>query len=238
MLRSCSVDSTPFFDITRHDLHARFGDDIQLFIGFETEYYGPNPCKRIEQAIERYKPDIVVGSIHHVDDIPIDFDRDTYQRAVEHCGGVEALYARYYDQQYELIRCLGNYTNSIPVILGHMDLIKIFKPAHTPSPDVWHKIKRNIELAISCNIIIEINARAFKKELREPYPNKKIIEYAIRAGGQVTLGDDSHGDDQIGLHYAEVFHYIKHFVTTVTSLRRTFNGDTMTYPIALGRVTN
>jgi histidinol-phosphatase (PHP family) len=50
--------------------------------------------------IATFSPDYVVGSVHHVKDIPFDYSKDCYDEAADRCGGLDGLYAAYFDQQY------------------------------------------------------------------------------------------------------------------------------------------
>jgi len=187
------------FNEERARLKAEFREKLELFFGFETEVYGQNSCGRIEEAISMYSPDIIVASVHHVGDVPIDYSKELFEKAVSIFGCIDSLWGAYYDQQYSLIQCLGAYTNQFPIVLGHMDLIKLFSPSHTPSNIVWDKVLRNIEAAADCGILFEVNSRAFKKGLSEPYPCPKILEAISKSGGTITFGDDSHAANEVGL---------------------------------------
>lgn len=50
--------------------------------------------------VQRHKLDYLVGSVHHVGGIPIDFSEEMYLRAAEKAGGLDHLFCNYFDQQY------------------------------------------------------------------------------------------------------------------------------------------
>ena len=57
------------------------------------------------------------------------------------CGGLDGLYATYFDQQYEMIRTLK------PRVVGHLDIIRIYDPDYRSrlvKPILWRKIVRNL----------------------------------------------------------------------------------------------
>jgi len=169
--------------------------------GFETEFYGEDPEAHIKKAISKYNPEIVVASLHHVADIPIDESIKNHDKAVVKVGGIEELYLEYYDQQLKLIRCLGKFSNKIPIVLGHMDVIRKHTPEFKLSEKILTKVSRNIKAAIERNFAFEINTRALTKGMKEPYPQKNILDLIIEAKGIITLGDDSHSAKDVGLHY-------------------------------------
>ncbi len=182
-------------------LKEQFGGKAEFLFGFETEYYGKDPLGSLERAINNYVPEIIVASVHHVNDIPIDFSKSIYKQAVNEVGSLDKLYQKYYDQQLELISFFSQFTNEFPVVLGHMDLVKVFSVSNQPKATIVELIERNISEAINCGLVFEVNARAFKKGLEEPYPSLDIISKIKKLGGKLTLGDDSHGANQVGLHY-------------------------------------
>jgi histidinol-phosphatase (PHP family) len=46
-----------------------------------------------------------------------------------------------------------------PAIVGHFDVIRIFRPRHPLSPELWAKVDRNIDYAVSIGALFEINSR-------------------------------------------------------------------------------
>jgi histidinol-phosphatase (PHP family) len=204
-------------------LRKKFGSQINLLLGFETEFYGEQPIKIIQEAISKYSPEIIVASIHHVKDIPVDFDKSSYQQAIETCGSLDRLYLEYYRHQLELIEFLTGYTSDIPIVLGHMDLIKIFSAEHKPSSEVFSQIEKNIGAAVTGGFAFEINARAFKKGLAEPYPGIDLIERIRNQGGRFTLGDDSHAVEEVGLYYDKLENSLAGKVETLAVVEKDGN---------------
>jgi histidinol-phosphatase (PHP family) len=179
-------------------LQRKYADRIGIFVGFETE-----ACSgALEQAIalrRRCAPDYVVGSLHHVDDRAIDYSPEMFQIVVAAAGGIEALYTRYFDQQYALIERLR------PEVVGHFDLIRLFDPdypRHLAMPAVWARIRRNLELIRRLDLILDYNLAALKKGQAEPYVSRPILELARDLGIALVPGDDAHSVDTVGLHLA------------------------------------
>ena len=174
---------------TCKELQKKYFSKLCIYVGFETEAY----TGAINYAIElrsRYKPDFIVGSVHHVDDIPFDIGPDQYALALQRSGGYEQLYTAYFDRQYELLHVLK------PEVVGHFDLIRIFDAnysEHLLLPLVWKRICRNLELIRTEGLILDYNLRALSKGAVEPYVAAPILKQAISMGIALVPGDDSHG---------------------------------------------
>lgn len=184
-----------------------------ILVGFETEMCGPDPVSLIKRLQRQYSPDIVVGSVHHVRDVPIDVNQDYFEAARIAVGGsVDAVQCEYYDTQLKLLQEIH------PTIVGHMDLIDLFTPpSYTPSEAVLTRVRRNIMYAVDHDLVFEVNSRSHKKGRKEPYPNRRYLQMIADAGGLITLGDDSHGKDQVGLHYDQSVPIAREFFGSIVA---------------------
>lgn len=123
--------------------------------------------------------DFFIGSVHHVHEIPIDYDKAFFARAVEAAGGSEErLYEDYFDSQLEMLQALT------PVVVGHFDLIRLL--SEEPNRDlkawkkgVWERIVRNLKVVVEQGGLLEINSAALRKGLKEPYPARSICEVCL-----------------------------------------------------------
>lgn len=82
------------------------------------------------------------------------------------------LFAKYFDNQFELIDRLR------PEVIGHFDLCRLYYPDTNfkEYPEVWAKIERNIELAVSYGALFELNASAFRKGWKTGYPGAEVFD--------------------------------------------------------------
>ena len=79
----------------------------------------------------------MVRSVHHVKDIPFDYSKAGDKEAADRCGGLDEMYAAYFDQQYEMIR------RQCHAWWGHLDIVRIFDPDYRSrllKPRIWKKI--------------------------------------------------------------------------------------------------
>ena len=149
--------------------------------------------------VRECRPDYVVGSLHHVDGLGIDFSEAGYHQVAAACGGLEALYCRYYDQQLEMLQALR------PAVVGHFDIVRIFDPDYRERqsrPGVARRIRRNLEWIAANGRILDYNMAALSKGAGEPYISEPILEQALAMGISVVPGDDSHGVATVGRHIA------------------------------------
>jgi histidinol-phosphatase (PHP family) len=163
-----------------HRLKALYAPSINLLVGLETEYITSLDLQRLEHTLATFgnQLEFLVGSVHHVNGIPIDFDGPTYERAIASCsvdndGDPQAAFlSAYFEAQYELIQRFK------PEIIGHFDLCRLFRPSlrFNDYPSIWQKIQRNIRFAVDYGALFEINAAAFRKNWDTAYPGKDIIE--------------------------------------------------------------
>ncbi|KAG0371307.1 Polymerase/histidinol phosphatase-like protein [Gamsiella multidivaricata] len=226
-------------------LQQKYSDKICLLIGLETEYFDsksidlvrnlrqPNRQSRFltTETVEGISilPQVqyIVGSLHHVRGVPLDFSQELYLKALEDVGqgSWEKLFEMYFDSQFEMLQGLE------PEVVGHLDLVRIFFSAikghyhhhHHHQEDgneqeqeqedptvssqnrltdnLWRLVKRNVDFVIAYGGLFELNSRAWKKGLADAYPQRDILEYILSKQGRVTLSDDSHGPDDVGMFY-------------------------------------
>ncbi len=169
---------------------------LPIRVGFETEACS-GALQLARKLVETFQPDYIVGSVHHVGDIPIDCSPALYATAAARCGGIQALYEAYFDRQLELIEALA------PRVIGHFDLVRIFDPdyrQHLALPAVARRITRNLEHIQRTGAILDLNLAALDKGADEPYPTLSIRRQAREMGIPLLPGDDSHGVETVGRH--------------------------------------
>lgn len=175
------VETFDKFVAEAHRLKQLYSDRITLLVGLETEYITDEDLQGLENLLKKYEGKIqyIVGSLHHVNTIPIDFDEATFQRAVQSCGSgdgdsneAEKFLHEYFDAQFTLMR------RFLPEIIGHFDLCRLYTPTldFMTFPRVWEKIERNIDFAIAYNALFELNAAAFRKGWDNAYPGSDVVK--------------------------------------------------------------
>ncbi|ORY91880.1 Polymerase/histidinol phosphatase-like protein [Syncephalastrum racemosum] len=200
-------------------LQIQYQDKIALFIGTEIEFIHPGYADHVAEL--RNQVDYVVGSLHHVGTVPIDFSKELYEKALESHGNHVDLYSAYFDEQWTMLQTVK------PEVVGHFDLVRIFAKdqAALHHPSVWNKIERNVDFIVEYGGLFEINSRAWKKGLEDAYPQSDIIKLIQSKGGRFTLSDDCHGPNDVGLFYDQLRAYLERCdIHTIHYLARDASG--------------
>ncbi|BFZ62891.1 hypothetical protein YB2330_004001 [Saitoella coloradoensis] len=189
-------------------LQKKYASQIEILVGFEIDYIRPSSLALIQRIRDQYPPEVIMGSVHHAYEIPIDFSREMWERCLERAGGSEErLFERYFDDQYEMLRAVK------PTVVGHFDLIRLFAPdcgvGLEQYPGVWAKIERNVDLIVEMGAMVEFNSAAFRKGWDEAYPRRDVCELMMRKGVKFCLSDDSHGPHHVGLNYWRTMEYVR-----------------------------
>lgn len=177
-------------------LREKYRDRIELFCCFETETY-PGSSAVVRDLLAATKPDYIVGSVHHVGGIGIDYSRELYAEATAQAGGLVQLYCAYFDAQYAMLVELE------PAVVGHFDLIRIFDPDYMATlqlDSVRRRVTRNLQLIADLGLIMDYNLRGFDKST-EQYPSLPVLKEALALGVCVVPGDDSHGVSSVGRNW-------------------------------------
>ncbi|ODO07548.1 histidinol-phosphatase (PHP family) [Cryptococcus wingfieldii CBS 7118] len=201
-------------------LRSTHAHAISLLISIETDYITPLDCTNLTSILEEHHEiDYVVGSVHHVNGVSIDFDRPTWLRALgdqtlpelqpSHTPSPETLIpflSNYFDAQHTLI------TTHTPEVLGHIDLCSLWTPGLDLKAEgmegVWEKVERNVRAVVRYGGLFEANAAAIRKGWGTSYPGKDILQLIQELRGKICLSDDSHGVSYVGLNYPKMRDYL------------------------------
>ncbi len=177
-------------------LQHRYKDKITIYAGMETETV-TGYADHVRSLIRTFRPDYIVGSVHHVENICFDYSKNDYGRTVEILGSIDRLYERYFDLQYEMIETLR------PFVVGHFDMVRLHDDHYherMKTPEIEKRIDRNLELIRSLGLVLDFNLRPLVKGKPEPYLTPFILEKALELGIPAVPGDDSHCVAEAGLH--------------------------------------
>ena len=181
------------------ELRGRLEGRLEVLVGFETDMVPPDRWPAFMAEIRSWAAfDYIVGSVHHVGEWPIDVSVELFEQACDAYGGRDALDRAYFDQVAELVTTLR------PEVAGHLDLIRLCQgdqPAFAAG--TWPHIERALEAVRAAGSLLDVNAATVRKRAGPVYPLPPILERAREMEIGVTLGDDSHGPDHVGLGLEE-----------------------------------
>lgn len=229
-------DFDKFVEHAQRIKRERSNGPVKYIIGTEIESCDEDQIRYAKELMMKYKGIIkfCVGSVHHINGIPIDFDEANWNLALQSCGNnIKQMLLNYYNDQYKMLKILK------PLVVGHMDVYKLFLPSnltfdsvtgniitnaettgnHVSVKDIpslinhWDEVRqvviRNLQFLDSYNGLLEINTSALRKKLSEPYPGKDICQLTkLYCGGRFVLSDDSHSVAQVATCYPEALEYI------------------------------
>jgi len=199
-----------------------YTDQIELLVGVETEHIFDGDLDLLKAILERNKEriDFVVGSIHHVNEYPIDFSLETFEEAlsalcppVQSSSGngnldpsdarndsITALLVSYFKAQRRLLEDFQ------PALVAHFDLPRLFiSSTHLSShPEARRLALENIKYAVSYGALFELSAAPFRKGWETGYPGDDVVRMIQGEGGKFALSDDSHGPERVGLNFSRL----------------------------------
>ncbi|KAJ7026805.1 Polymerase/histidinol phosphatase-like protein [Mycena alexandri] len=150
-----------------------------------THYITPLDLEELDSLLQRRRGlvEYIVGSVHHVNGIPIDFDLVTFRKAVE---SMESTLPATKD---------GGFLSVKPEIIEHLDLCRLYNSTLQLSeyPEALARVERNIIYAVRYEASFEINASALHKGWSTPYPGEDLLQIILKHGGRLILSNDSHG---------------------------------------------
>ncbi len=185
-------------DVAR--LKEEYSDSLPILLGVETEYL-PDEEDYLVDFIRQYPFDYVVGSVHHVRGIGIDYTPDDYHQLAAELGGYDELACEY----YRMVR--GLLDLGITDVLGHLDLIDIFAPERPATEQLERAEEETLEAARKWDVVLDVNARGLIKQCSHIYPSLRLLSKAQHARLPATTGDDSHAPQEVG---ARLEHALSH----------------------------
>lgn len=192
---------------------------LDIVVGFEVE--GINAAHIKYAAAILPKVQMTVGSVHFVNEIPIDFSQDLWYKARDllETKTTRALNLAYYNLQRQVLEEVR------PLVVGHFDLIRLFEPDEIDPttgkhmhdvcmerdwPEVWKQVVSNIKFAASYGALFELNSAAFRKGWSTPYPKEDVARAIMEHGeSRFCLSDDCHSIAQVGLNYDKLAAFVR-----------------------------
>ncbi len=162
----------------------KYKEKIEIFLGYEVDYLEGYMDKRVLNA----DVDYLIGSVHFIEEWG--FDNPEFIGNYKN-QDIDEIWKKYFNAIEEMAN------SRLFDIVGHMDLIKIFK--YMPKKDI-NKIAKNALLAIKeADMSIEINVAGFRKPIGEAYPSLSLLKEAKKLDIPITFASDAHKPEQVGL---------------------------------------
>ena len=140
----------------------------------------------------RHAWDYLIGSVHYVAEA-WDIDNPT-KLARWRERDPFAVWTTYFD------RLTAAASSGLFDIIGHADLAKKF--CFYPKEDCGPLFRRFMAAAARSGVAIELNTAGLRKECREIYPSRPLLELADAQGVPITFGSDAHAPAEVGADFA------------------------------------
>ncbi|MGD0350466.1 MAG: histidinol-phosphatase HisJ family protein [Verrucomicrobiota bacterium] len=165
---------------------------LTIRLALEVDYL-PGCEDWIRGLAARHPWDYLIGSVHYVSDSwAIDDPRKLSEWKHRDAWEVWSVYFDWLTKAAE---------TGFFEIIGHVDLPKKF--GHRPSRDCAPLYEKFLNAVKKHNCAIELNTAGLRKDCREIYPSREILQLAFQKGVPISFGSDAHAPGEVGMNFAE-----------------------------------
>jgi len=188
------LDQIETYEAWINEAKEAYSSKINVLLGYEIDFLDGY----IEDAILARNCDYHIGSVHFLGDWG--FDNPEFIGHFHDCD-IDLLWERY----FEAIAAMAK--SELFDIVGHLDLIKIFK--FLPKKDVRLLAKNALKAIKKANMVVEINSAGFRKPIGEQYPSIPLLEEVAALDIPITFSSDAHAPEQVGFKSQETMEIAK-----------------------------
>ncbi len=165
---------------------------LTIRLALEVDYL-PSHEDWIRELAARHPWDYLIGSVHYVSDSwAVD---SPFQLSEWKNRDPWEVWTVYFD------RLTMAAETGFFEIIGHADLPKKF--GHKPNRDCTPLYEKILTAAKKHNCAIELNTAGLRKDCKEIYPSRELLQLAFKQGVPITFGSDAHAPGEVGLNFAE-----------------------------------
>jgi len=165
---------------------------LQIRMAMEVDYF-PGGEAWIRELADLYPWDYFIGSVHYVsDDWAIDDPKKISEWKNRDSYEVWRIY-------FERLTMAAE--SKLFEIIGHADLPKKF--GHKPDAKCRPLYEKFFDAVKKSGCAIELNTAGLRKDCKEIYPSREILEIAFKKDVPITFGSDAHAPGEVGINFAE-----------------------------------
>lgn len=161
---------------------------LPVLTGIEMDWL-PGRRAEIAALLAVHPFDIVLGSVHWLDELAVD---DPDDPAAEHLGA-ERVWDRYLNELVAAVES-GLYD-----VMAHPDLPKVF--GHRFPPSMADRVDDVVAAIARAGVAIECSSAGLRKPVRELYPDPDWLARFHAAGVPATLASDAHAPEDVARDY-------------------------------------
>ena len=173
----------PFYLQQIEELRAKYAPQISIKMALEIDFL-PH---LLDERILSLPLDYRIGAVHFLGNWGFDnpeFIREYAKRDINAC------WEQYFETTKQMAMS-GKFD-----IVAHMDLLKIFN--YRPTKDLRKTIESTLKAIKKANMAVEINAAGLRKEVKEQYPSREILEMCYWLDIPIVFSSDAHAIEQVG----------------------------------------
>lgn len=175
-------------------LKEKYADKIEILLGYEVDFLPGY----MEPSVLNASVDYLIGSVHFIG--KWGFDNPEFIGEYS-SRNIDEIWQDYFDAIEEMAK--SGYFD----IVGHLDLIKIFK--FMPTKNILD-IANNALIAIKhSGMSIEINAAGLRKPIAQTYPSIELLQKIKEMDIDISFGSDAHAPSQVAMFDDEILKIIK-----------------------------
>jgi histidinol-phosphatase (PHP family) len=156
-------------------------EGLAVRLSLEVDYF-PETIDRVLQQLAPYSFDYLIGSVHFVDDFPIDLDAGFWKDLSQNSRN--EVWRGYWQRLRDAAK-----TRQFDII-GHFDLPKKF--GYFPSVDLAPEALAALDAVAAADMAIEINTSGWDKPVQEAYPALFYLQEARRRNIPLVINADAH----------------------------------------------
>ena len=151
----------------------------------------PGQEEWVRDIAGRHPWDYLIGSVHYVTE---SWDIDNPHRIALWQGrDLFEVWTAYFERLTQAAE------SGLFDIIGHADLCKKF--GFRPDADCTPLYRRFLAAARRAGVAIELNTAGLRKECREIYPSRTLLELARQEGVPIAFGSDAHAPGEVGADF-------------------------------------
>jgi histidinol-phosphatase (PHP family) len=165
---------------------------LQIRLALEVDYL-PGHEDWIRDLAARYPWDYFIGSVHYISDSWA-IDNPEHLSRWKEADAFE-VWTAYFERLTQAAE------SGLFEIIGHADLPKKFNIR--PREDCAPLYIRFLDAVKKMDMAIELNTAGLRKECREIYPCRALLELAAERKVPITFGSDAHAPGEVGMAFGE-----------------------------------
>lgn len=154
----------------------------------------------IEETAAMADWDYLIGSVHYIaPDWAVDDPK--YLSRWRDRAAVEEIWAAYWRVYEKCIR------SGLFDFFAHPDLPKKF--GFRPAGDLRHFYEPVIQALADTRGVLEVSTAGLRKDVREIYPSREMLEMAFSAGVPIVINSDAHAPGEVGQDFDQALKLVR-----------------------------